>query len=120
MIQIGKKIYNILSGDTILNSYIDNRLYPIIIPFDTPSPVVVYERKGTSTYTRDGRSKNEISVDFTIYSDVYIDGVYITQRINDLLENYRDGEIKDIMINNIDEMYDNIYFIQKISFDIIT
>ncbi len=122
MIKIGKVIYSLLtsSGSTV-GEMVNNRIYPLIVPENTPMPCIIYERTFSNENNKDSYTSTS-SIDVTILSSDYGEGLEIAESIDDTLIGFR-GEIQGINVIDIkglsgDETYVEDCFIQKLSYTI--
>lgn len=122
MITLGKAIYTILSGSTAVRSYVNTKIYPIIIPENTVLPCIVYERNSNVDYSRDGADLFTSVVDITILSNNYTEVINITSAVYTALNSYKGTvsgiNIIDTRLNDIVETYAEESYIQKLTFTI--
>lgn len=108
-IQLGKAIYTILSGNSIVYNYVGTKIYPMVIPEEILLPAIVYERNSTPIYSRDGVAYSDSNFEITILSEVYIETIDISTAVFNALNNYTgtiaDVEIGDIRLLNVDETF---------------
>ena len=120
MIQIGKIVYYLLSGDTTVAGYVGTKIYPLIIPENTTTPAIMYERRGDPDYNKDGAGLYKTYVYITIIGDNYSEIINITQAVADVLENYSgilySTSVRDIEIANIQETYYDDKYIEELTF----
>ena len=120
MIKIGQCVYYLLSGDTSIKGYIGTKIFPIVIPEKTKAPIIVYEHHGDVEYNKDSVGLYRTLVDITILSESYTEGINISQRVLEVLENYRGTlfgiNIRDVELYNVDETWVDDLYGQKISF----
>ena len=118
MITIGQTIYTLLTGNTAITGYTGLNIYPLIVPENTPLPLIVYERRSTNDASKDANALNNVDVDVMILADEYKESIDIAVLVASTLENYSNGTIKKIHFTNIDELYTDGVFIQKLTFNI--
>ena len=120
MIKIGQCVYYLLSGDTSIKGYVGTKIFPIVVPEKTEAPFIVYERRGDLDYNKDSVGLYRTLVDVTVVSEGYTDGINITDRVKEVLENYKGIlfgiNIRDVELYNIDEGWSDGLYAQKISF----
>lgn len=118
MITIGKILYSLLSGSTALTTKVGTRIYPLIVPQNTPSPLIVYERGGYIEYDKDGRNINRVDVVINIITDNYKDGIDIAEIVDTTLKNkegtYLGVRVLNIELGEVDEDFINDNFIQRL------
>ena len=120
MIQIGKCIYTLLSGDTTVHGYVGLKIYPLVIPEAQTLPCIVYERHGDGEITKDHMGIKNTIVEITILSEDYTESINIAQAVEDRLGFYQGTvngvNIVDIRLFNVNESFSENAFIQKIDF----
>lgn len=119
-LQVGKVIYNILSGDANIVDRVESKIYPLVADIDTTFPFIVYRRtkvvpaesKDRQTYDKD------IYVEIIVASDKYEEGVEIADLVRSTLQkgNYKD--IREIRLSDADEEYKEDVFLQNLTFKI--
>jgi len=121
MIKIGQAVYYLLTGDTSVSSYVGTKIFPLVIPENTETPVIVYERRGDPEYNKDSVAMYNTLVYITIISDKYTEAINITQAVSDRLENYNGVlfgmNIRDVEVTNVQEVYTEDKYVQEISFN---
>lgn len=121
-VKLGKALYIILSGNTVVYNYVGTKIYPLVIPENTTLPCIVYERSADIEYTKDGAGVSTSGIDVTILSEDYSETIDISQAVYDVLNDYS-GVVLGITIINcrcsgIYESYSENAFIQKLTFTI--
>jgi hypothetical protein len=125
MIQIGKAIYNILTGNTEVFNYVGDKVFPLAVPLDTEgkynSPVLTYERTSNLDYVKGQAARSTSSIDITIYSYDYRETIYVSTAVFDALNLFQgvvNGiTIYDLRLTGISETFDGDSFIQVLTFD---
>ena len=120
-ILLGKAIYSILTGNTELHEYIDDKIYPIFAPDEILVPFLVYERRNiVPSYTKDGLLYDEVGITINIVSADYSDGIEIANIVRSALElksgDYSGVHIYRTELINSSEDYGVDGFIQTIDF----
>jgi hypothetical protein len=120
-IQLGKAIYAILSGDTTVKSYVQNKIYPIFAPDETLVPFIVYERKNVNAfYTKDGLSYDECVIVINIVSANYTECISIADASRKALELkvgvFNGISIYQVLLSNVSEDYGVDGFITSLEF----
>jgi hypothetical protein len=78
---IAEAIYTILSTHSGLQALVGDRVYPVIMPAEAPTPAVTYQRLATDrTYTSDGPT-GEATV--TVQVDVWDNDPLVAGRVGD-------------------------------------
>jgi len=86
-LQIGKAIYQILSGDTSVKNYVGSKIFPICANEGVLAPFVVYERYNIDPeYTKDGPLQDVCVVLVNIIAKEYAECVDIAQAVRKALE----------------------------------
>jgi hypothetical protein len=121
MIAVGKLIYNVLKNKTGLAG---EKIYPLIAPSNITNPYIIYARRSIPSYTKDGLLYDLDTVDFTICTNDYMEGVEMAQIIRDTFENKSINNsgitvIDGIMVDS-DEGYNDDSFLQTLTFNLKT
>ena len=117
MLDIGKIVYKILKDNDIDS-------YPIVVPENTPLPVVIYERSFSSDETKDGRGIDNNIIDIYVLSEDYKESITLSLQIEDWITAIK-GNILDTHIFKSKliagaELYDSGVYMQKLTFEIKT
>lgn len=95
---IGKAIYSILSGDTLVKSYVNDKIFPIFAPDETLNPFIVYTRRNVdANYSKDGLAYDDTNITITIVSDNYTECITIANAVRLALE-LKEGDYNGIYI----------------------
>lgn len=121
-ILIGKTIYNKITEDEEIQSYVSGRVYPLIAEQSSSFPFIIYWRNSiqSSNYTKDGF--NEDFVEFTVVavSENYTQSLMIANRLRKILEVRKitgeDIVITDIKMVDIDESWSENSYVQTLNF----
>jgi len=120
MIQIGKCIYTLLSGDTTVNGYVGTKIYPLVIPEAQTLPCIVYERHGDGELNKDQKGIYNTIVEIIILSEDYTESINIAQAVENRLNHFQgivnDISIVDIRLLNVGESFSENFYIQKVDF----
>ncbi len=123
MINISKAIYYLLVNSSV-TGYTGTRIYPIVMPENTPFPMVVYERRTNPEYSKDDAVLKLTTGIITVISDDYTESIDLANAVNSALENYNgivSGiDVKDIMLESVDEIYANGAYMQKLVYNILS
>jgi hypothetical protein len=119
-IQIGKSIYSLLSNDSIVKGFVNDKIYPIDAPENTLAPFIVYERSSDVEFSRDGVGISNSQIDIYIVSETYEGVMDITLAVYRLLNLYN-GEVAgnriiDMRLINVDETSTLNSYVQKLTF----
>lgn len=131
-ILIGKYIYQALSVDETVTSYVDaDKIFPLIAKVqinpetgegeDITFPFIVYSRESlTPIYTKDMLTSNRVTFAIIAISDEYEESIEIANAIRNCLEckNYRDNNItiSRIKLDAVSEETIDESYIQKLDF----
>lgn len=118
-LNIGAYIYNKLTTNIP-----EVKTYPIVADNDAKFPFIVYKRVGLTNLTcKDGIYEDAASIEITVVTDKYVDGINIAQQIRDCLEingdTFNNMDIETSLVN-ANEEYSNNSFIQKMNYKIKT
>lgn len=123
MINISKAIYYLLANSSV-TGYTGTRIYPIVMPENTPFPMVVYERRTNPEYSKDDAVLKLTTGIITVISDDYTESINIANAVNSALENYNGVvsgiDVKDIMLDSVDEIFANGAYMQKLVYNILS
>ena len=119
-LDIGKYIYNILSG----NDYITQenvQIYPLVADNDAKFPFIIYKRTGLVSYIcKDGTYQDDVTIEIKVVSDKYSVGITLANLIRSLIQRpyntYGDMEINDVTINFASEDFIENAYIQTMQF----
>jgi hypothetical protein len=116
MLKTNEIIYKILTSSTELNTIVNQNIYAIDAPIDTPLPLVVYSRSIDLAHNKDYYTA-EIDYEIGCYSDNYTESLDIAQIIFDLINNYEENNVKKILIYSINEEISDTgsIFLQKLN-----
>jgi hypothetical protein len=120
-ISLGKAIFYILSGDTTLDSYVGDKIYPIFAPDEVLNPFVAYNtRVSNSFYTKDGLTYDECVLNINIVSDNYTENKQISEAVRNALEfkvgNFNGVIVQQALLSSVNEDYGRDGFITTIEF----
>ncbi|WP_187373970.1 DUF3168 domain-containing protein [Bacteroides neonati] len=125
-LQIGKAIYELLSGNTDIAAKISNKIFPLIATNNTSFPFIIYKRTNIiPAYTKDRFSANDtLMMDVVIASDKYNEAIELADLVRNTLEGKRGTfatiQVDDIRLVSADEDYNEDTYIQQLTFKIIT
>lgn len=118
MITIGKKIYSILSNDSVVTGLVGAKIYPLIIPENGTLPCIVYERSYDNKYTKDGLAVSDSLINLTILSENYKTTIDISEAVFDALNMFNDETIMSVILSSGSETYAEGAFIQNLTFGV--
>lgn len=119
-LKVGKAIYSLLNGSSLLTDIVGNKIYPIIVEKETTYPFIVYKRSNIiPSYTKDYHLKDEVAIDIICVSNDYSESVDIASIVRDILEDKRFADIESIKLESADEDFVNDAYIQTLSFNLI-
>lgn len=119
-LKVGKAIYSLLNGSSLLTDIVGNKIYPIIVEKETTYPFIVYKRSNIiPSYTKDYHLKDEVVIDIICVSNDYSESVDIASIVRDILEDKRFADIESIKLESADEDFVNDAYIQTLSFNLI-
>lgn len=124
-ILIGKAIYSLLKEDTDLESYVGDKIFPMIIPTDKVQyPWVIFSRTNIlPRYCKDGCYEDTCTVRIIICDTDYFNSCLIAQKVREILE-WKEGTeqdiiIKEIKLSGVSESTVNNVFVQTLDFTIL-
>lgn len=124
ILQVGKVIYSLLTGNAEITKLVGKKIYPLIADFSTTFPFIVYKRDSIDEATSKDRliNKQGATVTVVVASDKYNNSIEVAQTVIDALRNKRGLiagiNVKDISLLGADEDYIDDTYIQRLSFKI--
>lgn len=123
-ILIGKYIYQFLTESDELQSYLNGKVYPLIVDEDITYPFVVYSRQDVvPSYNKDGNYQDNISITIHIVSDNYVETLEIANIIRHIFElkRYADDKIAitQFLLDNVSESFEEDAYIQTLNISAI-
>lgn len=125
MITLGKAVYTLLSGSSLIHTTVGDNIFPLVIPQKADGefysyPLIVYERSGNAEYSRDHIATYESNLTVTVMAVTYSQAVSISESVADVLDNYSGTvaglNIIDIRLSSIDESQEEGAFIERLQF----
>ncbi len=119
---IGKYIKKFITEDETLNALIKGQVYPLYTNQETKFPYIVYARTNTSvTYTKDGLTKDVITVSIVCVSDDYETSLTMANAVRKCFEwgTYKDETINIdmcVLANAVESSFDEGY-LQTLTFN---
>jgi len=119
MINLNQAIFTLISGATY--TLVNNRIYPLQAPENTPLPFIGFERSSTVNWTRDACTYDSVVTIYILSAD-YGTGITIGGKLIDALSRvggvYAGINIKDIYLTSIEETVTDQIFTQKLEFTV--
>lgn len=123
-IKIGKVIYSLLSASgSTLQSYVGNRIYPLIAEQTTTFPFLVYYRTNitSNTSNKDGIYSDTVSFTVSCVATEYSDSIEIANEVRKTLEKRKITDelmtIYNCHITSIDESFTENAYVQTLQFE---
>jgi hypothetical protein len=110
MITIGSIIYNTLSTNSAISAAVGTRIFPIIMPEETPLPAIVYDRSFSVQHSKDLAFLTDSTVNITILSATYASAVDIAAMVDSSLTG------RGFKLQSGSEIYQEGAFIQSLTF----
>jgi hypothetical protein len=100
---IETQIYALLAGSTALTAQCASRIYPLVLPDDSPLPAISYSFVGGSNRsTQDTRGNQKYRLEVNCWSDKYLDAVTLRAAVIDTLDGYSKDGVFISYLQNID------------------
>jgi len=123
MIDISKAIYYLLAHSSV-TGYTGTRIYPLVMPENTPFPMVIFERRTNPEYSKDDAVYKLTMGIITVISDDYTESIDVANAVNNAVENYNGTigsiNVKDITLDSVDEFYADGAYMQKLVYNILS
>lgn len=120
---IGKLIFLTLGNDSEITSYVGDKIYPVVAPYEVTNPYIVFTRVndyGTG-YSKDGCYGDTISFQVNVFSDKYIEAVEIANLVRNSFEGHKISNdeltICNIRLTSASEQFIDDTYIQTLTFD---
>lgn len=120
MITTGKIIYDLLRSNTDITNMVADKIFPLVIPEGTNLPCIVYSREFENNHTKDYYTSSNCTVNITIISEKYQEGIDIQYAVNNTLKDHYSSNVKNISLMNGNETYVEGQFIQSLNFTVKT
>ena len=112
--EIGKAIYNILSNDSDIQAFVDDRVFPNVAPQTTEFPFIIYDVTGVQPNdTKDGASTLDTNdVMISCYSETYSQASDLAQKIRVAMDRINEGtyggeQIQSSQFQSYNDIFDN-------------
>lgn len=116
--KIGSKIKEILTTNTEVNKYINNKVFPIVANNGTDFPFIIYRRYNYSPQTNKDYKGESAEFEVKIVANKYEDSVKIADVVGDALNDYEDNDVEQIRLITSNEDYLDEVFVQTLNFEI--
>lgn len=115
--QIGKEIVAILSGNDAVKWYVDDKIFPLVAT-NTQFPFIVYRRSYYTPTNNKDYEGEKVGIEILICSTKYDESVNIANAVADALQHNSTDIIEDIVVTNIQELYQEDTFTQTINVEV--
>jgi len=112
--EIGKAIYNILSNDSDIQAFVDDRVFPNVAPQTTEFPFIIYDVTGVQPNdTKDGPSTLDTNdVMISCYSETYSQASDLAQKIRVAMDRINEGtyggeQIQSSQFQSYNDIFDD-------------
>ena len=112
--EIGKAIYNILSNDSDIQAFVDDRVFPNVAPQTTELPFIIYDVTGVQPNdTKDGASTLDTNdVMISCYSETYSQASDLAQKIRVAMDRINEGtyggeQIQSSQFQSYNDIFDD-------------
>jgi len=112
--EIGKAIYNILSNDSDIQAFVDDRVFPNVAPQTTEFPFIIYDVTGVQPNdTKDGASTLDTNdVMISCYSETYSQASDLAQKIRVAMDRINEGtyggeQIQSSQFQSYNDIFDD-------------
>lgn len=114
--KIGSKIKEILTNDTEVTKYINNKVFPIVANNGTDIPFVIYRRFNYEPQSNKDYKGESAEFEVRVVANKYEDSVKIADAVGDALNNYEDNDVEQIRLITSNEDYLDEVFVQTLNF----
>lgn len=114
--KIGSKIKEILTNDTEVTKYINNKVFPIVANNGTDIPFVIYRRFNYEPQSNKDYKGESAEFEVRVVANKYEDSVKIADAVGDALNNYEDNDVEQIRLITSNEDYIDEVFVQTLNF----
>lgn len=113
------KIYSILDSNSDLKKMVGDRISPDITT-PTAMPFIVMIRESVDgTYTKDGLMNDTTMVHIAIADNKYSREVEIAEKVREILDCYKDKDIKNCYMDSASEYSMNDAYVQELTFKVV-
>ena len=114
--KIGSKIKEILTNDSEVTNYINNKVFPIVANNGTDIPFVIYRRFKYEPQSNKDYKGESAEFEVRVVANKYEDSVKIADAVGDALNNYEDNDVEQIRLITSNEDYIDEVFVQTLNF----
>lgn len=123
-ILFGEFLYNRLSTDSGITSYVDNRIYPLVIIDDVANPFIVFYRNNLeSVADKNGVFEDSVNYSVAVVADSYAQSCQIANAVRQRLEFKKvsgtDMVVFDSHLTNVQENYIADSYVQTLTFQCV-
>ena len=116
-ISTNKHIYQLLISDEQLNSFVGDKIYPLVAEESVSYPFIIFTKESANgNYTKDLLTYDTVNISVAIAANNYFETVQIAEQVRAILENHRDNYFFNILFENVSEDYVEDAFIQQLNF----
>ena len=114
--KIGSKIKEILTNDSEVTNYINNKVFPIVANNGTDIPFVIYRRFNYEPQSNKDYKGESAEFEVRVVANKYQDSVKIADAVGDALNDYKDNDVEQIRLITSNEDYLDEVFVQTLNF----
>ena len=121
-IKIGKYLVTELKANSAITAAVGDKIFPFVAKEGTLFPFVVYTRQNVDcNYCKDGNHSDTVSVQISVYTDTYEEGLNIANMVRSTLE-WRtiitpdNTIIKSIVLDGVGESFHVDTYAQVLTF----
>lgn len=114
--KIGSKIKEILTNDSEVTNYINNKVFPIVANNGTDIPFVIYRRFNYEPQSNKDYKGESAEFEVRVVANKYEDSVKIADAVGDALNDYKDNDVEQIRLITSNEDYLDEVFVQTLNF----
>lgn len=114
--KIGSKIKEILTNDSEVIKYINNKVFPIVANNGTDIPFVIYRRFNYEPQSNKDYKGESAEFEVRVVANKYEESVKIADAVGDALNDYKDNDVEQIRLITSNEDYLDEVFVQTLNF----
>lgn len=114
--KIGSKIKEILTNDSEVTNYINNKVFPIVANNGTDIPFVIYRRYNYEPQSNKDYKGESAEFEVRVVANKYEESVKIADAVGDALNDYKDNDVEQIRLITSNEDYLDEVFVQTLNF----
>ena len=97
-ISTNKHIYQLLISDEQLNSFVGDKIYPLVAEESVSYPFIIFTKESANgNYTKDLLTYDTVNISVAIAANNYFETVQIAEQVRAILENHRDNYFFNIL-----------------------